>query len=245
MVLGFLLRRFCCEHLLDTLYIQPRNIDSKTDGGCGLNKPPNKKANTKDNPPDLSDIPGIGPTLSERLKKAGYDSLQQISESIPAEVAEGVKGISRDKAREIAISARELLEKTSEGEKAKIAEEEPDSEIDDLAKELRSKDQQVALGAIDRLGKIEDKRATEQLMSCLEDPRYMVRMFAAVQLGEREDEKAVDALIQALHDDSLFVRQTVAGALENIGSKKGLDAIADAENEGILLNELPEGKRLN
>jgi len=210
-----------------------------------LNKTRNKKAKTRDNPPDLTDISGIGPTLSKRLKKAGYGSLEQISRSTPAEVAEDVKGISRDKAQEIAVSASKLLEKMSDRRGEGTTEGKTDSEIEDLVKELRSEDQQVALGAIDRLGKIEDKKATKHLMSCLEDSRYMVRMFAAVQLGERRGERVVEALIEALHDDSLFVRQTVAGALENIGSKKGLDAIADAEDEGILLNELPEGKRLN
>ena len=54
----------------------------------------------------------------------------------------------------------------------------------------------------------------------------------------------MDALIDSLSDDSLFVRQTVAGALENIGGTKAKKAISKAEKDGLLLDELPEGKRL-
>ena len=56
---------------------------------------------------------------------------------------------------------------------------------------------------------------------------------------------AIDALVSALRDESLFVRQTVAGALENIGGKKALKAVHDAEIDGLLLDELPEGRRLS
>ena len=100
------------------------------------------------------------------------------------------------------------------------------------------------MGAVDRLGDINDPKATQHLVRCLKDTRHMVRLYAAVQLGERQDKKAVDALIDALGDKSLFVRQTVAGALEHIGGKKALTAIKNAESQGLLLDELPSGKRL-
>ncbi|MCK5390723.1 MAG: HEAT repeat domain-containing protein, partial [Candidatus Thorarchaeota archaeon] len=61
----------------------------------------------------------------------------------------------------------------------------------------------------------------------------------------RKDSKAVDALIDALQDESIFVRQTVAGALENIGSAKAKKAVKKAENDNLLLDELPEGRRLD
>jgi len=118
------------------------------------------------------------------------------------------------------------------------------SVLNDLAAELKSDDEQVLLGAIDRLGGIDDSRATVHLVSCLRDPRYMVRIHAAAQLGEKKDATAVESLIGALHDDSLFVRQTAAGALENIGGGKALQAVRKAETEGLLLDDLPAGKRL-
>jgi HEAT repeat protein len=118
------------------------------------------------------------------------------------------------------------------------------SEIDDLLLELRSDDEQVVIGAVDRLGEVDDPKATGHLVACLVDTRQLVRLYAAVQLGERQDRSAVDSLIKALRDSSLFVRQTVAGALENIGGKKALKAVEQAEGDGLLLDELPEGIRL-
>jgi len=73
----------------------------------------------------------------------------------------------------------------------------------------------------------------------------MVRIHVAAQLGERKDRKAVDALIASLQDESIFMRQTVAGALENIGGTKAKKAITKAEKDGLLLDNLPEGKRLD
>ncbi|MFW9943409.1 MAG: HEAT repeat domain-containing protein [Candidatus Sifarchaeia archaeon] len=116
--------------------------------------------------------------------------------------------------------------------------------IDELLREIRSDDEQISLGAVDRLGQTKDPRATSHLIECLTDSRYMIRIYAAVQLGERQDNAAVDPLIGALHDESLFVRQTVAGALESIGGSKALKAVRRAESEGLLLDELPEGIRL-
>ncbi len=118
-------------------------------------------------------------------------------------------------------------------------------ELEDLLKELESDDEQVLIGAIDRLAMLDDPRATEYLIRCLKDGRYIVRIFAAAQLGERKDEAAIEPLIETLRDESLFVRQTAAGALENIGGQRALEAVRKAEEEGRLLDELPEGKRLD
>ncbi|MFX0106768.1 MAG: HEAT repeat domain-containing protein [Candidatus Hodarchaeota archaeon] len=116
--------------------------------------------------------------------------------------------------------------------------------IDELALEIQSEDEQIAMGAIERLGSLQDKQATGILVEALNDSRYMVRILVAAQLGERKDKTSIGALIIALNDESIFVRQTVAGALENIGGKKAKEAVKKAEAEGLLLNELPEGRRL-
>jgi HEAT repeat protein len=97
---------------------------------------------------------------------------------------------------------------------------------------------------VGRLGQMKNPKATEILIHGLKDPRHMVRIHVATQLGERKDRKAVDALIELLHDNSVFVRQTAARALGNIGAPKGKKAVTQAEKEGILLDELPEGRRL-
>ena len=136
--------------------------------------------------------------------------------------------------------------KATKKEKAKTkkTKKSDDFVMDELLVELQSDDEQMILGAIDRLGGSTHPRATELLVECLEDPRYLIRIFAVVNLGERQDKKAVDPLIKSLHDESIFIRQTAAGALENIGARKGLKAIDKAESEGLLLDELPEGTRL-
>ena len=135
--------------------------------------------------------------------------------------------------------------KTVKKKPTKKAPSKKDSEmLRELEKEIKSEDEQVCLGAIGRLGILNHPDATRVLIIALEDPRYMVRIHAVAQLGERKDKKSVDALITMFKDDSIFVRQTVAGALENIGGTKAKKAISKAEKDGLLLDELPEGKRL-
>ena len=139
-------------------------------------------------------------------------------------------------------------QETRETVKKKLSKKAPskrDSEmLAELETEIHSNDEQVCLGAVDRLGVLKHPDATRVLVIALADTRYMVRIHAAAQLGERKDKKSVDALIESLNDNSIFVRQTVAGALENIGGAKAKKAISKAEKDGLLLDELPEGKRL-
>jgi HEAT repeat protein len=116
--------------------------------------------------------------------------------------------------------------------------------LKELEMDIKSEDEQVCLGAVGRLGSVNHPDATRVLIMALADKRYMVRIHAAAQLGERKDKRAVDALVATLNDDSIFVRQTVAGALESIGGAKAKKAVINAEKDGLLLDELPEGKRL-
>ncbi|MFW9954701.1 MAG: HEAT repeat domain-containing protein [Candidatus Thorarchaeota archaeon] len=117
--------------------------------------------------------------------------------------------------------------------------------LNELATEIRSDDEQVRLGALERIAVIEGVQATTLLTEALKDSKYMVRIHAAAELGERKDKKAIDPLIGALDDESVFVRQAAAGALESIGGAKAKKAVAAAEKAGLLLDELPEGKRLD
>jgi len=117
--------------------------------------------------------------------------------------------------------------------------------LKELELDMGSDDEQVSLGSIGRLGQMKNPKVTEILVLGLKDPRHMVRIHVAAQLGERKDKKAVDALIESLQDESVFVRQTVAGALENIGGTKAKKAVTKAEMDGVLLDVLPEGRRLD
>jgi len=144
-----------------------------------------------------------------------------------------------------ASSKKPTPKKTVKKKPSKKAPSKKDSEmLRELETEIHSDDEQVCLGAVGLLGVLNHPDATRVLMIALTDSRYMVRIHAAAQLGERKDRKSVDALVESLKDESIFVRQTIAGALENIGGAKAKKAISKAEKEGLLLDELPEGKRL-
>ncbi len=199
--------------------------------------------------PKLSDVSGIGPKTEEKLRNAGIKTVASLAKYEPARLAQKVDGLGTTTAKKMIASANKLSspkqvvkkhpKKTAAKKTAPI-----DQMIQDYLVELHSADQQVALGAVDGLANIDHPQATTYLIDCLNDPRYMVRLQAALKLGERGDKKAIDVLIEVLQDESLFVRQTAAGSLESIGGRKAAKAIAEAEKEGLLLNELPEGKML-
>jgi NAD-dependent DNA ligase len=220
-----------------------------------------KKASTKKTAAKkvtLSDIPGVGAKTAESLREGGFKTVASLAKTEPAKLMKKVEGIGEVMATRIIEEAKRLVEKgpseraakkkkvakkkKSPAKKKVKAKESP--ELDELAKELASDDEQLLLGVIDRLGMLDDPKATEQLIACLKHTRYMVRIHAAAQLGERKDKSAIEPLINALQDESLFVRQTAAGALENIGGTKARKAVTAAESEGLLLDELPEGRRL-
>ncbi|MBD3405871.1 MAG: hypothetical protein GF411_07055 [Candidatus Lokiarchaeota archaeon] len=212
-----------------------------------------KKASTKQNEPDLSEISGIGPKLQESLREAGFGSVKQLAEANPDTLAKEVDGVGQATAKKIIKAAKKLSKgKTATGKskskrkKTKKPAKKSIKEqiIDELIIELQSADQQIALGAVDQLARIEGPLATECLVDCLEDKRYMVRLQAAMKLGERGDKSAVDGLIKSLSDESLFVRQTSAGALDTIGGAKATKAIRKAEEDGLLMGDLPKGKKL-
>jgi HEAT repeat protein len=152
------------------------------------------------------------------------------------------KAVAKPRAKKETTKPKKAVKKKP----SKKAPSKKDSEmLAELVIEIKSEDEQVCLGAIGRLGVLNHPDATRVLTIALADQRYMVRIHAAAQLGERNDKKSVDALAASLNDVSIFVRQTVAGALESIGGVKAKKAISKAEKDGLLLDELPEGKRLD
>ncbi|TXT56659.1 MAG: hypothetical protein BAJATHORv1_20249 [Candidatus Thorarchaeota archaeon] len=213
-----------------------------------------KKASNNQEEPKLSDISGVGPKLQKSLIAAGIDSVEKLAIADPAMLAEDVDGVGAATAKKIVKAAKKLApskkKKTSKSEKKSKKTKKPPKKsiteqiIDELIVELQSADQQIALGAVDQLAKIEGDLATECLVDCLEDKRYMIRLHAAMKLGDRQDKRAIEGLIETLSDESLFVRQTAAGALESIGGAKATKAIKKAEKEGLLMSDLPKGRKL-
>jgi hypothetical protein len=225
-----------------------------------VSKKSTKKASNQPIPKtaSLTDIPGVGDKTAENLKNAGFRTVASLAKTEPSKLMKKVDGLGEVMASRIIEEAKKIAEKGISkrvADKKKVAKKSKPTkkkqkmktgslELDDLAMELKSDDEQVLLGAIDRLGIINDPKAIDFLVGCLKHSRYMVRIHAAAQLGERRDKKAIDSLIESLNDESIFVRQTAAGALENIGGGKAKKAIRAAEEKGLLLDNLPEGKRL-
>ena len=69
------------------------------------------------------------------------------------------------------------------------------------------------------------KPAIGRLLECLEEEDEVVRKQAVLALGEIKDNSAVDALIEKLKDSDWFIRLSAAAALEKIGDPRGREAV--------------------
>ncbi|VVC03159.1 DNA repair and recombination protein RadA [Candidatus Burarchaeum australiense] len=63
----------------------------------------------KDRPMEIEDIPGVGPATAEKLRKAGYNTLEKIATSSPHELEE-VSDITVETAKKTINAARDALE---------------------------------------------------------------------------------------------------------------------------------------
>ncbi|MDD1719719.1 MAG: DNA repair and recombination protein RadA, partial [Methanoregulaceae archaeon] len=59
--------------------------------------------------PELDDLPGVGPTTAEKLREAGYVTVESIATASPAELAETAE-IAESTAKKMIKAARELAE---------------------------------------------------------------------------------------------------------------------------------------
>jgi HEAT repeat protein len=69
------------------------------------------------------------------------------------------------------------------------------------------------------------KPAVARLLELLNDPEEVTRKQAILALGEIKDTSSVDALIERLQDTDWFTRLTAASALEKIGDPRGREAV--------------------
>ncbi len=115
------------------------------------------------------------------------------------------------------------------------AEEIKASSIDSLIKSLKSKDNEVRITAIRKLGESNDKRAVEPLIEVLKkDENDKVRAESAEALGLLGDKRAVKPLIYALrYDDSRSVHWHIATAFEKIKAKEAYQPLIEEFNNAI------------
>lgn len=69
------------------------------------------------------------------------------------------------------------------------------------------------------------KPAVGRLLELLKDPEEVTRKQAILALGEIKDESCVDALIESLKDPDWFTRLSAASALEKMKDPRGREAI--------------------
>ncbi|MDD1667558.1 MAG: HEAT repeat domain-containing protein [Methanomicrobiales archaeon] len=93
--------------------------------------------------------------------------------------------------------------------------------IDELLRQLPTRNRAVKLGIIEALGEIGDPRAVEPLVRELRDPSVEVRWETALALGEIGDTRATEPLLAGLRDPDRYVRYGTALALQKIGWKPG------------------------
>ena len=69
------------------------------------------------------------------------------------------------------------------------------------------------------------KPAVGRLLECLKSPDEVLRKQAILALGEIKDSASVDSLIERLKDPHWLNRLTAASALEKIGDQRGREAV--------------------
>ncbi len=61
----------------------------------------------------LTDLPGVGPKLQERLIKAKYETVEKISRARPPSLAKKVEGLSRAGAKKLTDAAKDLVKRSA------------------------------------------------------------------------------------------------------------------------------------
>jgi len=69
------------------------------------------------------------------------------------------------------------------------------------------------------------KPAVGRLLELLKDPEEVTRKQAILALGEIKDASCVDSLIESLQDTDWFTRLAAASALEKLGDPRGREAV--------------------
>jgi HEAT repeat protein len=92
-------------------------------------------------------------------------------------------------------------------------------QIDNLIKNMDSTYRDLRMTTIWTLGKVNDPRAFEALISALKHEDLGVRIAAADALGDKKDPKAIDPLIAGLKENEEAVSEAFGKALASITGK--------------------------
>ena len=75
--------------------------------------------------PTLTDVPGLGPKMEEKLREAGVKTVTKLSKSVPEKLAAKVDGLSESGADRLIKSAQKLVSPPSKKPKAEKPKKEP------------------------------------------------------------------------------------------------------------------------
>jgi len=118
------------------------------------------------------------------------------------------------------------------------AETQDDDNVPTLIKQLKSRNSAKRRNAMAGLNIQCDERATDALITALNDKDTTVRIWAGLLLGDLKDPKGVDPLIEAMKDRHWGVRLVVVMSMQKIGSKRFLDSLIIAtKDENILVRQ--------
>jgi len=92
-------------------------------------------------------------------------------------------------------------------------------QIDRLIQNLDSTYRDLRMSSIWTLGKVNDPRALEALISALKHKDLGVRIAASEALGDKKNPKAIDPLIAGLKENEETVREAFIEALQKITEK--------------------------
>jgi len=92
-------------------------------------------------------------------------------------------------------------------------------QVDNLIENLDSNYRDLRMSTIWTLGKVNDPRAFEALISALKHKDLGVRIAAADALGDKKDSNAIDPLIAGLKENEETVSEAFGKALANITGK--------------------------
>ncbi|MFO7837021.1 MAG: helix-hairpin-helix domain-containing protein [Candidatus Thorarchaeota archaeon] len=171
----------------------------------------------------VSDIPGIGPTIEDRLANAGYTTVSALSEADPLVLAE-VEGISENKAEQIVDEARAMVSENVEKDIKPEAEDEEPPPEEDVEETLPENEADAALPEEN----MEDELPEGESEDVLSEESELSDDKATAEEAEPEIEKPKTKreLIEQLPDE---IKETMGDDEIRKLSKRELEALIEGQ----------------